>query len=77
MNFQTYFDNLLTTIKELSGIEIEFEVVIHFLEVSESVSEFLSLLLQYILDEVFFLVFVSINYFLLKYLKNLKTDIFP
>ena len=63
MNFQTYFDNLLTTIKELSGIEIEFEVVIHFLEVSESVSEFLSLLLQYILDEVFFLVFVSINYF--------------
>ena len=51
-NFLTYLENLLETIKDLTGIEIDFGIVEFFLNQAENLADFIISLLEYILQEV-------------------------
>ena len=51
-NFQVYLEDLLETVKDLTGVDIDFSVVGDIMEGSESFAEFITDLLEYILQEV-------------------------
>ena len=51
-NFLSYLENLLDTIKDLTGIEIDFGIVEFFLNQAENLADFIISLLEYILQEV-------------------------
>ena len=51
-NFLTYLENLLETVKDLTGIDIDFGIVEFFLNQAENLADFIISLLEYILQEV-------------------------
>ena len=51
-NFLTYLENLLETVKDLTGIDIDFGIVEFFLDQAENLADFIISLLEYILQEV-------------------------
>ena len=51
-NFLTYLENLLETVKDLTGIDIDFGIIEFFLNQAENLADFIISLLEYILQEV-------------------------
>ena len=51
-NFQTYFENILEMVKDLTGIEIDFSVIVILMEEAETFVDFVSSVLEFILTEV-------------------------
>ena len=51
-NFQTYFENILEMVKDLTGIEIDFSVIVILMEEAETFVDFISSVLEFILAEV-------------------------
>ena len=50
LDFKSLFDNLIQTLKELTGIDLEASIIKQIIEVSKSFIDFLQLLFEYVLD---------------------------